>query len=302
MRTLTAAAAAFVLLGSAPAIADPVHDALDAYALYQNDVSALLDTNVDSGRTVDAALARLSRHNPRSVARGWIAYGALTAARAPLFAASVERRIHDDGRSTVLRRLRDDPTYARRQQNGSDQAIQLILSAASADGARAGLAGVRYDRFARTASHVQLVSSVLRADFGPTRLTPEMLARLHVGAAAGRPTNDVNALGGRGFWDSLAGRDVRPTGAHGGREQRLYAPVTDRMLTLAALVTARAENSERARVNALLDEPITRHCMEMHQLELRQCLSVSVDSGERAYCLGRHALTGPGACVSAMTH
>ncbi len=299
MRTLTAAAAAFVLLGSAPAIADPVHDALDAYALYQNDVSTLLDTSVESGRTVDAALARLSRHNPRSVARGWIAYGALTAAQSSTFTASVQRHIHDDGRGMVLRQLRGDLTYARRQQN-SDQAIQLILNAASADGARAGLAGTRYDRFARTASHVQLVSSVLRVDLGPTRLTPEMLARLHVGAAAGHPASDANALGGRGFWDSLAGRDVRPASARGGREQRLYTPVTDRMLTLSALVAAGAENSERGRVNALLDEPITLHCMQMHQLELRQCLSVSVDAGERAYCLGRHALTGPGACFSAM--
>ena len=71
------------------------------------------------------------------------------------------------------------------------------------------------------------------------------------------------------------------------------------MLTLGALIAAGGDN-DRTRVNALLDDPVTRHCMEMNQLELRQCLSVSVDSSERAYCVGRHALTGPGVCVSAM--
>ena len=53
------------LVSPAPAFADQVHDALSAYALYQNDVSALLDNDIANGRTVDAALARISRHNPQ---------------------------------------------------------------------------------------------------------------------------------------------------------------------------------------------------------------------------------------------
>lgn len=297
MRTLAASLASLVLFGST-AFADPVHDALDAYALYQNDVSTLLDTDVESGRVVDAALARLSRHNPSSVARGWIAYGALTAAQAPAFAAGVQRRMRDE-RGAAVRRLLDDPQFAR-QQAGSRQAVHLILDAAAADGARAGAAGARYDRFARTASHVQLVSSVLRVDLPNGRLTPHMLSRLHIGALTADPTHDASALGGRGFWDSLAGRDARPSGARGAGERPRYTPVTDRMLTLGALIAAGADNNH-ARVDALLRDPITQHCLEMNQLELRQCLSVSVDSGERAYCIGRHALTGPGNCFSAMT-
>jgi hypothetical protein len=38
--------------------------------------------------------------------------------------------------------------------------------------------------------------------------------------------------------------------------------------------------------------------MHMQRLQLRQCLSVSVDVGERAYCLAHHGLTGPGSCFS----
>src|SRR5262249_12799276 len=134
------------------------------------------------------------------------------------------------------------------------------------------------------------------------RLTPSMLTRLHVGAQAVNPARDASALGGRGFWDSLAGRDAGATRTRSGRERPLYNPVTDHMLTLGALIAADATGRERARVNELLNEPITQHCMEMQQLELHQCLSVSVDSGERAYCLGHHALAGLGSCVSAMVH
>src|SRR5690606_11828321 len=100
---------------------------LDAYALYQHDDSVLLDLDVDSAQAVNGALARLSRHNPARVSRGWIAYGALTAAQSPAFAAGVERRVREAGRAEVLRQLRGDLSYARRQPAGSNQAIRLIL-------------------------------------------------------------------------------------------------------------------------------------------------------------------------------
>ncbi|MFZ2030472.1 MAG: hypothetical protein WAU68_09210 [Vitreimonas sp.] len=298
MRTLLAVAASCALACSASAFADPVHDALNDYALYQNDVSTLLDTDISSGRAVDAALARISRHSPSSVARGWIAYGALTAAQSPVFAQGVQRSMRDD-RAQTMRMLRDDITYARRRQNGSDQAVDLILGAASADGARANVAGDRYDHYARTAPTVQLVSSVLHVNLGgSTRLTPAMLERLGIGAQDARPTRDASAFGGPRFWDSLAGRDGRSPGGRGGRERSDYASVTDHMLTLGAIIAADAAGSESRRVADLLDEPLTQDCMHMQQLQLRQCLSVSVDATERAYCLGHHALEGPGVCLS----
>src|SRR5690606_32143448 len=115
-----------------------------------------------------------------------------------------------------------------------------------------------------------------------------------------RPMRDVDAFGGRRFWDSLSGREASAPRARGRREQREYTGATDRMLTLGALVAVGAADSERARVSRLLDEPLTEGCLEMQRLQLRQCLSVSVDASERTYCLGRHGLAGPGACFSAM--
>lgn len=303
MRTLTAGlAASVVLFASAPARADTVHDALEAYALYQNDVSVLLDLDVDSAQDVNGALARVSRHDPARVSRGWIAYGALTAAQSPAFAAGVQSRVRASGRAQVLRDLRGDITYARREPRGAAGAIQLILNAANADSARAAFAGARYDQIARSSRASWITSSDARGNFvqASARLTPAMRNRLGIGALEAQPMNNADAFGGRGFWDSLAGREAHAPRERSWREQRGYDDVTNRMLTLAALVVLHADGGERARVSSLVDEPLTQHCMTMQQLQLRQCLSVSVDASERTYCLGHHGLTGPGSCFSAM--
>lgn len=300
MRTLTASLASFVLFAAAPARADTVHEALEAYALYQNDVSALLDLDVYSAQAVNGALARVSRHDPARVSRGWIAYGALTAAQSPAFAAGLQARVRASSRAQVLRELRNDMTYARREPLGAPGAIQLILNAASADSARAAVAGARYDQIARSSRAAWINSADRRASFSPAsaRLTPAMRDRLYIGALEARPMSDAEAFGGRGFWDSLAGRQAQAPRTRGRREQRGYDDVTNRMLTLAALVVLNADDGDRAA--ALLDEPLTRQCMSMQRLQLRQCLSVSIDASERTYCLGHHGLTGPGGCFSAM--
>jgi hypothetical protein len=294
MRTEIAAAASLALVCASSAYADDVHDALEAYALYQNDVSTLLDADIN-GRTVDAALARIQRHDSNRVASGWIAYGALTAAQSPRFADAIQDRIRD-GRAPLLRALREDVTYARQQQGAS--AVQLILTAASADNARLVFASDRYDRYAHSAASTRRTAVASNADLGgETRLSADMLDRLR-GAGRVRSTSDSPTYGSATYWDSLAGREARAARGSGGREQSVYASVTDHMLTLAALVVADATQAERRRVSELLDEPLTQNCMHMQRLQLRQCLSVSVDNGERAYCLAHHGLEGPGACFA----
>lgn len=301
MRTLGPFLASFALLYAAPASAEPTHRALEAYALYQSDVSVLLEIEVDGPRAINGALARVGRHDPARVSRGWMAYGALTAAQSPDFAAGIERSARERGRAELLRTLRRDVTYARGQA-GAPRAIQLIFNAAAADSARAAAAGARYDNIARRSNASWITSSERRADRldAGARLTPAMVDRLSIGAGDANPARDADEFGGRGFWDALAGRQARAPRARSWREQREYADVTNRMLTLAALVVLDAADDERAHATALLDEPLTQQCLGMQRLQLRQCLSVSVDASERTYCLGRHGLTGPGACFSAM--
>jgi len=301
-----AAALAFLVLMGAPARAETPYEALDAYAFYQSDVSALLDLDVDSPEAIDGALERAARHDPAAVTRGWIAYGALTAAQSPAFAAGVLSRARAAGRAPVLRQLRGDMTYARRRPSGSGEAIQLILSAAAADSARLANAGARYEDLGDTLDTTTWIVSEDR-DAREARLrqaeAPQLpetaLARLHIGARIAAPLTDPDAFGGARFWDALAGRASAAPPAQRPRDQRGGA-TTDRMLTLAALIVLGAADSESARVDALLDAPPTRACLTLEQLEFRQCASVAHDANEDAFCLARHGLNGPSACFSAI--
>src|SRR5262245_17927995 len=105
MRALAALVLAFLVLTPGLARAESVYEALDAYALYQNDVSVLIDLEIDSAEAMDGALERAARHDPTAVSRGWIAYGALTAAQSPAFAAGVQSRVRAAGRAPVPRQL-----------------------------------------------------------------------------------------------------------------------------------------------------------------------------------------------------
>jgi hypothetical protein len=300
-------ALAFLLLVSAPARAETVHEALDAYALYQNDVSALLDLSPDSAGAVDDALERAARHDPAQVARGWIAYGALTAAQSPAFAAGVQSRVRAAGRAPVLRQLRRDLTYARRRPPGAAEAIQLILAAVAADSARMSAAGARYEALGDTLDSAAWIvfsersaREVRLRRMGDERLTPGMTARLHIGALAATPLANPDAFGGRRFWDALAGRTAPAPPAQTLRERRAYAATTDRMLTLAAFIIVNAADREPARVSAVLDDQRARECLMLQQLQFRQCASVAHDPNEDAFCLARHGLSASGACFSAM--
>jgi len=299
-------ALAFLLLLSAPARAETVHEAVDAYALYQGDVSALLDMDIDSAAALDGALERASRHDPARAARGWIAYGALTAAQSPRFAAGVQSRVRAASRAAVLRQLRRDLTYARRRPPGSAEAIQLILNSVAADSARMAAAGHRFEGVGDALDASTWVISERGAREARLRRTDgagipaEWTARLHVGALAAAPLTDPYAFGGQRFWDGLARREPPPPSAIAWRERSGRAGATDRMLTLAALVIVAAADSESARVDAVLDDPRARECLALEQLQFRQCASVTHDPNEDAFCLARHGLIAPSACFGAL--
>jgi hypothetical protein len=248
-----------------------------------------------------------ARHDPSRVSRGWIAYGALTAAQSPAFVAGVRSRVSAAGRAPVLRQLRRDPTYARRRPPGSAEAIQLILSASAADGARMIAGGHRYEGIGQMLDQGLWPASAsadresrharLRASAAETRtLAPVLASRLNVGALSASPVDNADALGGRRFWDAVAGRESTTPPAFVWESTR--QSTVDRMLTLAALIVVDASESETTRVAAMLDDEPSRECLAMQQLQYRQCASVAHDPNEDTYCLARHGLSGPGACFA----
>ncbi len=298
------------LCAAAPAQAqtNPVHDAAVAYALYQTDITDLLAANIASAGDLDTALLRAARHDPAQVTRGWIAYGGLAAAQSPAFVRGVRSRVTAASRAAVIRQLRRDITYARRRPPGAAEALQLVLSSAAADGARMNAAAQRYSgigdamnmsgwaRTDRSARDTALRASA-RAEH---TLAPELAARIRIGALSATPLTDAGALGGARFWDAIAGRPSPTPPPLPWRLNSARTDIADRMFTIAGLVIVETTTEESARVAAVLDEPRTRECLELEQLQFRQCASVANDSSEDAHCLARHGLAAPGACFASL--
>lgn len=299
----------FILaLTAAPAAAqtDPLHAALDAYALYQNDVSQLLDAEIADAGDLDAALERMARHDPRALARGWVAYNAMAAAQSPALIAGVNARVRAAGRAAVLRQLRSNTAYVRTRPAGDAEATRLIVAAVEGDSARLGLAGARYEALGRTMDasawaagasregrHARLVGLQMRET-----LAPDVRGRLHISAGAATPLTDASAFGGRRFWDALAGRSAALPPPRQMRERWLGG--ADRMRTLAGLMILGAARSEGARVDDLLNDAQTQYCLSLEQLQLRQCAASAHSADEDALCLARHGFAGPGACFAAL--
>lgn len=298
---------AFLVLATpAAAQTNPVPTALDAYALYQNDISILSDAQIDSAEALGAALERMARHDPAAVSRGWVAYNATVAAQSPAFVRGVQSRVTAAGRAPVIRQLVRDITYARRRPPGDAEATRLILSAIEADTARMDLAAGRFEAMGRdldmsgwaavedrSARHTRLTG--LRA----SEILPEsMRSRLHIGAAAASPLTDPNAFGGRNFWNAFAGRETEMPSSRGPRER--YLGGADRMRTLAGLIIVNATYTETARVAETLTDRETEYCLSLQQLQLRQCAASANASNEDALCLARHGFAGPAACFGAL--
>jgi hypothetical protein len=294
---------------AAPAHAQTsVEDALNAYALYQSDVTASLRAEINSAPDLNAALERAARHDPARVSRGWIAYGALTAAQSPAFVSGVRSRVRAAGRAAVMRQLRRDLTYARRRPPGANEATQLVLSTLAADGSRMAAAAQRYQGMAEvrlggvwsaSTADRDTRDTHMRRMSGERRAVPPAIARrLRLVALAEAPLSDANAFGGRRFWDAVEERASPTPPALGWsvRPDRLGA--LDRMLTLAGLVIVDATDAERARVDAALDDGVSRECLARERLQFLQCVSVAHDASEDAQCLARHGLTAPGACFA----
>ena len=300
---LAALAAFFCLWAGATHAEEPLHRAVDAYALYQSDITAMLDADVPDSAAMDAALDRAARHDPERLTQGWLAYGALTAAQSPQWVNGVRARVRAAGRAAVLRQLRRDISYARRRPPGADEATQIVLRAMAADNARMNAIAIRFEGMGNAgdtstwARRSNEREAALRAP-GTRTLPAATLARIHPTPLTAAPLTETGAFGGTRFWDALGNR-ASPTPPNlPWRVNAARNASLDRMFTLAALQVVSATESETARVTAALtDTPVTQ-CLAMQQLQLRQCASVTSTPNEDAFCVARHGFAGPSACMS----
>lgn len=300
---LVALAVMFCLWANAAHAQETLHRALEPYALFQTDITTMLDADVPDAAALDAALDRAARHDPERLTRGWIAYGALTAAQSPAWVNGVRSRVRAAGRAAVLRQLRRDMTYARRRPPGADEATQIVLRAMAADNARMNALAIRFEGLGAAgdtstwARRSSVRDDALRAPSTRT-LAPEVLSRLRPGPLTAAPLTETTAFGGTRFWDALGNRASPTPPALPWRAIPARVPILDRMLTLGALLVVDATESETARVNAALDDTSVSQCLAMQQLQLRQCASVTHEPNEDAYCIARHGYEATSQCLA----
>lgn len=299
---------------AAGATGTPLQDAVHAYAAFQSDIGALRAAAVGNADQLEGVLDTATRHNRDQLSRGWIAYGAMTAAQSPAFVAGVRETAAYYGRDAVIRGMLIDTAWARTLRGG-DEATQIVLDSATADASRIISVADRYQELAyglqrqrwanavapRQAERVQRVRS---NGLAPPHVAGPDGGRLYARPLSQSPATDPTAYGGRRFWDAVGGApDTAEATAPVSYQWRLRperGEAVNRMITIAALNALDAADERPQEVDRLLNEQRSRDCVEMAQLQLYQCMSAARFRYENAFCLGQHALRDIGNCISAV--
>ena len=305
---------------AAPAAASgPLSTAIAGYASYQNDVSELRDTRIAANADLERALDRVARHNRDAMTRGWIAYGATTAAQSQTFVQGVRDAAAYYGRDAVIWAITVDPSYARGLRGGQD-ATRLLIDSATADSARVTAVADQYKELAyslqrqrwanavapQQTARVQRIRSLGAADAPAVPLPDAMGSRLNVAMLSLSPASDPSVFGGKRFWDAVHGGVSAGNVVQVASNPVTYranpprAPALDRMAAVATLQALDAVNSPTSQISQLLNDPRSHDCFEMAQLQLYQCMSAAHFRYENSFCLAEHGLREVGACIGAV--
>ncbi len=318
--------AAVALIGAASAQTAPASEAgaaelqtaISAYAAYQSDVSELRTSPVGNANQLESVIDRVARHNRDQLTRGWVAYGASTAAQSPAFVQGVRDAAAYYGRDAVIWAVSVDPSYARGLRGGNE-ATRMLLDSANADSARIIGVADRYREMAYTiqrqrwanavapqqASRVQRVRALSVAGAPASAVPSEVSPRLAVAPLSHSPSSDPTTLGGRRFWDALrGGPEVVEVSSspitYQWRVNLTRGEALDRMAAVAALQALDAIDTNQSAVTRLISDPRSRDCFEMAQLQMYQCMSAARFRYENAFCLGQHGLRDIGTCIGAV--
>ena len=302
---------------AAPASGD-LQTAIASYAAYQNDVTELRAAQISNNDALERALDRVGRHNKDDMTRGWVGYGSQVAAQSPAFVQGVRDAAAYYGRDAVIWAISADPSYARGLRGGQE-VTRMLLDTVEADSARVISVADRYQELAYSmqrqrwansvapgqAARLQRVRALGVAGAAAPALPDGMAPRLTAATLSIAPNSDPGSLGGRQFWDNVRG------GSHANvvavssnptvwRVNLTRGMALDRMAAVAALQALDATTANQSAVSQLLNDPRSRDCFEMAQLQLYQCMSAAHFRYENAFCLGQHGLRDVGVCMGAV--
>lgn len=294
-----------------------MQNAISAYAAYHADVTDLRKSQISANPDLESALDRVARHNRDDMTRGWVAYGGNIAAQSPTFVQGVRDAASFYGKDAVIWAVSVDPSYARSLRGGND-ATRLVLAAAAADAARITNVADRYQEMAYSLQRQRWANAV--APGQPARLSrvrglgqpgsamitvaDSVSPRLSIAPLTLSQQSDPTAYGGRRFWDTVTGAPVvTEVAAQVSYQWKLNGPrgpAVDRMAAIGALEALDAVDTHQTAVTQLMNDPRSRDCFEMAQLQLYQCMSAAHYRYENAFCLGAHGLRDVGLCIGAV--
>jgi hypothetical protein len=300
---------------SAPVILEPLANSVQAYAAFQAEIDLVNGGSIQDGKDIERALDKAAALNRDQLTRGFIAYGALTAARNDQFVADVRKSAGFYGKDRIVKALMMNQNYAGTMVGG-DKATENIIRAASADADRVMSAGETVKQRAREAQKLawgkalsgQAATRVARlrtaaASYSAKPLAPEQSARLKV--VPGDPGTDSASLGGDNFWRAFTGKggDVATLTAMPTQVKAFNwttnsggAGIRGSMLSLAALYALDATQDQP--IDELLNNRTTNTCLQGAQLTLYQCVASAHFNYENMACVGEAGLITVGACLA----
>ena len=301
----------------APVILEPLANSLQAYASFQQDIDLVNGGSIQNPRDIERALDKAAAMNRDQLTRGYIAYGAMTAARSEKFVAEVRKVAAAYGKERVMKALVNNYRYAGTIDGGSE-AAEFVARVAASDSQRVVSAGEKVKTRAREAQNLAW-GKALAGPAAPrtTRLktaaasakggtvTAEVTERLKIVPGSGSPLTDPVSFGGDNFWTMLNGKAppeatltslpvqakaLTFTSESGG------SAIRGAMLSLAAMYALDATMDDAQTTNTLLNNNLTNGCLQRAQLQFYQCVASARFNYENMACVGEAGLITVGGC------
>lgn len=258
-----------------------------AFEAYMNRAAGLTPSFTD-GASVERSLTIGAAYEPRQLASGLVAYGAVAALQDPTFIEGVRAYLRSpEQRSQIAARIAQDPAYIAGFP-GAASAAGLVANALEQQGARVRIAGEGVK---------QSAYSIQRQAWSKATI-PNREARLANVKALGSALPPADTPTVERLRASALGQT--PTTLAASTLQPPYTPVVIRSLAIAALSALGYgdDPSYAQSFDTLLNEPTGGSCLNYSKLMLNQCLAVAKPWYEDVFCLGQHVLIDTAQCVT----
>lgn len=257
-----------------------------AFEAYMNRAAGITPSFTD-GPSVARSLTIGAAYEPRALATGVVAYGAVAALQDPVFVEGVRAYLRSPAqRAEIAAKIVADPAYITGFP-GAAGAAGRVAEALDREGRRVRVAGEGVK---------QSAYSIQRLAWSKATI-PDREARLANVKALGSalpPADSPTVERLRGLAMGQTPASSTPASL-----QPPYTPAVVRSLAIAAL-SAMGYGDDPAfaqSFDTLLVEPTGGNCLNLSKLMVNQCLAVAKPWYEDVFCLGQHVLIDTGQCV-----